>query len=107
MPHRNFQQVAHERNEVAVALHPDLQHRVAVLGVLVGDALHDAAQVCRRSDVHKADDTKYLVKLRKKSRNSNAAGYTAPPIRCREDIPQAHKIIRRQTRTGCLRIILD
>ena len=51
-PHGNLRQVAHERNEVAVALHPDLQHRVAVLGILVGDAFHHAAQVCRRVSIH-------------------------------------------------------
>ena len=74
--HRNLQQVTHERDKVAITLHLDLQHRVTVLGILIGNAFHDAAQKSCRVFVHKADDTEYPIKLRKKSRNSNAAGHT-------------------------------
>ena len=74
--HGNLQQVTHERDKVAIALHLDLQHRVSVLGILIGDTFHDTAQKSCRVFVHKTDDTEYPVKLRKKSRNSNAAGHT-------------------------------
>lgn len=74
--HGNLQQVTHERDKVVIALHLDLQHRVSVLGILIGDTFHDTAQKSCRVFVHKTDDTEYPVKLRKKSRNSNAAGHT-------------------------------
>ena len=43
-PCRHFQQVANQGDEVIVPLHLDFHHRIAVLGILICDALYDATE---------------------------------------------------------------
>jgi hypothetical protein len=64
-PHGNFQQVAHERNQIIVALYFDLQYRIPVFGILIGDAFHHAAKSRHRRLAYIIEQCQYSVKIRK------------------------------------------
>ena len=64
-PHGNFQQVAHERNQIIVALYFDFQYRIPVFGILIGDAFHHAAKSRHRRLAYIIEQCQYSVKIRK------------------------------------------